>query len=281
MKLKAADALIRLALAEDLGARGDVTTEVFVAPDAKLSGRVLAKQAGIVCGVELAAEVFRRVDRSCRAAILRGDGRRVLPGDTVLRLSGGRALLSAERIALNFLQRLSGVATLTAAYCARVKGTRARVYDTRKTLPGWRELDKYAVRCGGGANHRMGLYDAVLLKDNHWAGGRDVARGVRSARRSYPGVVVELEAANLEQARGAIAAGADVILLDNMPRPLLRRAIALIRKRAPKIEIEVSGGVSLSSIRALALLGPDRISVGRLTHSAPALDLSFELDQGP
>ena len=211
-------------------------------------------------------------------AILLGDGRAVKPGDTVMRVAGTRALLSAERTALNFLQRLSGVATLTAQYSARLKGTRARIYDTRKTLPGYRELDKYAVRCGGGTNHRMGLYDAALLKDNHWAGGRDVESGVRAARRKYPGLVIEIEAADLSQVERAVAAEADVILLDNMARPLLRRAIALIRKKAPKTEIEISGGVSLATVRALGRLGPDRISVGRLTHSAPALDLSLEID---
>jgi nicotinate-nucleotide pyrophosphorylase (carboxylating) len=270
-------ALIRAALREDLGARGDVTTELFVAPDARLTGRIVAKEAGVLCGVEIAAAVFKRVDRRCKVAIHLGDGRRARPGDTVLRVSGSRAILTAERTALNFLQRLSGVATLTARYADLVKGTRARVFDTRKTLPAWRELDKYAVRCGGGRNHRQGLYDAVLLKDNHWAGGRDVPGGVRAARRRYPGILVELEAADLSQVERALDSGADVVLLDNMSRPMLRRAIALIRRRSPRTQIEVSGGVSLSTIRGLARLGPDRISVGRITHSAPALDLSLEV----
>jgi nicotinate-nucleotide pyrophosphorylase (carboxylating) len=194
-----------------------------------------------------------------------------------MRVSGSRALLTAERTALNFLQHLSGVATLTSLYAEKLKGTRAKVFDTRKTLPAYRELDKYAVRCGGGANHRLGLYDAVLLKDNHWAGGRDVPAGVRAARKKYPGILVELEAADLSQVARALAAGADVILLDNMTRPLLRRAIALIRKASPSTQIEISGGVSLETIRALGKLGADRISVGRLTHSAPALDLSLEI----
>jgi nicotinate-nucleotide pyrophosphorylase (carboxylating) len=172
---------------------------------------------------------------------------------------------------------MSGVATLTALYSARLSGTRARVFDTRKTLPGWRALDKHAVRCGGGRNHRFGLYDAVLLKDNHWAGGRDVAAGVRQARRRYPGILVELEAADMEQVRRAAEAGADIVLLDNMTPARLREAIAWLRRRAPRVEIEVSGRVSLKTIRSIGKLGPDRISVGRVTHSAPALDLSLEI----
>jgi nicotinate-nucleotide pyrophosphorylase (carboxylating) len=270
-------AMIRAALKEDLGARGDVTTELFVDAGARLTGRIMAKEQGVLCGVEIAAAVFRRVDPRCKVAVHLGDGRRVKPGDTVLRVSGSRALLTAERTALNFLQRLSGVATLTARYADKLKGTRAKVFDTRKTLPGWRELDKYAVRCGGGRNHRIGLYDAVLLKDNHWAGGRDVPGGVRLARKKYPGIVVELEAADLAQVERAVDAGADIILLDNMTRPLLRRSIALIRRRAPATQIEISGGVSLDTIRGLGKLGADRISVGRITHSAPALDLSLEI----
>ena len=272
-------ALIKAALAEDLGRRGDVTTELFVDPRARLSGRVVAKEAGVVCGVRVAAEVFKRVDRGCKVAILLGDGRRCRPGDTVMRVSGGRALLTAERTALNFLQRMSGVATLTARYADALKraGSRTKVYDTRKTLPAWRELDKYAVKCGGGVNHRIGLYDAVLVKDNHWAGGRDVVEGVRAARRKHPGILVELEAADLAQVERALTAAPDVVLLDNMTRPQLRRAIALIRRRAPRTHIEISGGVSLESLPALGRLGADRVSVGRITHSAPALDLSLEL----
>ena len=274
---KSARALIRLALREDLGARGDVTTKLFLPTLARLKGRIIAKQAGVVCGTEIAALVFKIVDQRAKISILKRDGSRVRPGDAVMRLSGGRSLLTAERTALNFLQRLSGVATLTSAYAARLKGTRARIYDTRKTLPGWRELDKCAVRCGGGRNHRFGLYDAVLLKDNHWAEGTDIEAAVRKARRRYPGIAVELEAADLRQVESALAAGADIVLLDNMSLARLRRAIRFIRSWSPKTQIEVSGNVSLSTIRAIAKLGPDRISVGRLTHSAPALDLSLEI----
>jgi nicotinate-nucleotide pyrophosphorylase (carboxylating) len=275
--LEAARPLIKLALAEDLGSRGDVTTELFVSRGVRLRGAIVAKQDGVICGTRIAEKVFRLVDRSSRIAILKRDGSAVKPGDVVMKVSGGRALLTAERTALNFLQRMSGVASLTAEYARRLKGTRARIYDTRKTLPGWRALDKYAVRCGGGLNHRVGLYDAVLLKDNHWAGGRDVAAGVRDARRRFRGIVVELEAADMEQVRRAAAAGADIVLLDNMTPSQLRQAIAWLRARAPRVSVEVSGGVSLKTIRALGRLGPDRISVGRVTHSAPALDLSLEI----
>jgi nicotinate-nucleotide pyrophosphorylase (carboxylating) len=269
--------LIRAALNEDLGSRGDVTTSLFVAPRARLKASVIARQNGIVCGTKIASEVFTRVDPSCHVKIYISDGRALRAGDVIMTIRGGRGILTAERTALNFLQRLSGVATLTAQYCARVRGTSARIYDTRKTIPGWRELDKYAVRCGGGSNHRMGLYDAVLLKDNHWAAGQDVEAGVRASRRLYRGIVVEVEADDLSQVERALEIGADIILLDNMKPARLRRAIALIRSRNPATQIEISGGVSLSTIRSLAKLGPDRISIGRITHSAPALDLGLDL----
>ena len=277
LTLNAARPLIRLSLAEDLGARGDVTTELFVPRHVRMHGAIVAKQNGVVCGTKIAELVFKLVDRGCRVSLSKKDGSTVKPGDVVMKVSGGRALLTAERTALNFLQHMSGVATLTAAYAARLKGTRAKVYDTRKTLPGWRALDKYAVRCGGGRNYRVGLYDAVLLKDNHWAGGRDVATGVREARRRYRGISVELEAADMDQVRRAAQAGADIVLLDNMTPARLREAIGWLRAHAPRTEIEVSGGVSLETIRKIGALGPDRISVGRVTHSAPALDLSLEI----
>ncbi len=279
MKLSSATlVLIQAALKEDLGSRGDVTTEFFVPKGARLSGRVVAKQAGVISGTELAAEVFRRVDRRTRVAILKKDGSRVKPGDGVIKVSGGPALLTAERTALNFLQRMSGVATLTSVYAAKLKGTRAKVLDTRKTLPGWRELDKYAVKCGGGENHRFGLYDAVLAKDNHWASGVDMAAAVKAARRKYPGLIVELEADDMAQVERALAAKADVILLDNMSPALLGKAIGLVRRAAPRVKIEVSGGVTPATIGAIGRLGPDYVSVGRITHSAPALDLSLEIE---
>jgi nicotinate-nucleotide pyrophosphorylase (carboxylating) len=269
-------ALIREALAEDLGKRGDVTTKFFVPANKRLSGIIVAKQTGVICGTKIAAQVFKLL--GCHAQILAKDGSRVARGRAIMKVSGGRALLTAERTALNFLQRLSGVATLTREYADKIQGTRAKIYDTRKTLPGWRALDKYAVLCGGGRNHRMGLHDAVLVKDNHWASGVDVISQVAAVRKNLPRITVELEAADMAQIGRALFAKPDIILLDNMSVPMLRRAIASIRKALPKCEIEISGGVSLETVRALARLGPDRISIGRLTHSAPALDLSLEVE---
>lgn len=275
--MKPPRALIRAALREDLGSRGDLTTRFFVPLGARMAGRVLAKEEGVVCGTKIAMEVFRACDPRCRVRILIPDRQRARKGRTIMKVAGGRAILAAERTALNFLQHLSGIATLTAAYVARVRGTRAKIYDTRKTLPGWRGLEKYAVRCGGGFNHRMGLHDAVLVKDNHWTRGSGLRRGVEAARRKYPRISVEIEAASLDQLRRALDAGPDIVLLDNMTLPRLRRAISLARRSAPKVLIEISGGVSLRSVRSLARLGPDRISVGRITHSAPALNLSLEI----
>ncbi|MBI5624737.1 MAG: carboxylating nicotinate-nucleotide diphosphorylase [Elusimicrobia bacterium] len=269
--------LVRRALAEDLGARGDVTTLLFVPKKARVTGRVVIKAPGVLCGVSAAVEVFKQVEPSCKVRVLAEDGRRVRPGQAVLEVSGGRGILTAERTALNILQHLSGVATVTAEYAAKVKGTRAKVFDTRKTLPGLRLLDKYAVLCGGGRNHRLGLHDAVLLKDNHWTCEKDLPKAAAKTRRRFPGMVLEIEAADLSQVRLALEARPDIILLDNMGQGLLRKAIRLIRSCRPSPQVEISGGVSLSTIRSLAELGPDRISVGRITHSAPALDMSLEL----
>lgn len=267
--------LLRAALREDLGARGDVTTELFVPRGARLKARVVAREAGVVCGLDVAAAAFRACDRGARVRLLARDGERVRPGRAVLEVSGGRGLLTAERTALNFLQRMSGVATLTRRYADRVRGTRARILDTRKTPPGWRALDKYAVACGGGVNHRMGLHDAAMVKDNHYAG--DLEAGARALRRRYPGTPLIVECDTAAQVRRALALRPDVILLDNMPRARLRAQIRAVRRAAPRVRIEVSGGVDLASVRALARLGPDRISIGRLTHSAPALDLGLDL----
>ena len=272
-----AAALIREALREDLGTRGDVTTRLFVPSRIRLRGFVRARQAGVICGTRLAAQVFRACAPGCRVRVLVRDGGKASPGQAVLAVSGGRGILTAERTALNFLQRLSGIATLTAAYVAATRGTKAAILDTSKTLPGWRALEKYAVRCGGGRNHRLGLYDAVMIKDNHWLRPEIFGAAVRKLRRRLPRLPLIMEADDLRQVRRALALAADIILLDNMPRPLLRRTIRLIRGASPKTRIEISGGVSLPEVRALARLGPDRISVGRITHSAPALDLGLDL----
>lgn len=268
--------LIHDALKEDLGLLGDVTTRLFVPQQARFRGRIIAKAPGIVSGTKIAAAVFKAVDKNCRIKILKRDGSKITKGQTVMTLNGGRGILTAERTALNFLQRMSGVSTLTASYVSRTRGTRARIYDTRKTTPGWRLLDKYAVKCAGASNHRMGLYDAVMVKDNHWTRG-SLSEGVAALRRKHPQMTLEIEADTLDQAKRALTLGADVILLDNMGLPALRRAIRFIRTAAPRVQIEISGGVTLKTVRALAKLNPDRISIGALTHSAPALDLSLEL----
>ena len=268
--------LVKAAIAEDLGGVGDLTTKFFVPAKARLRGRIVVKQDGVICGLALAAAVFKAVSKRIKTKLLVKDGDKLRKGSVVMTVTGGREILTAERAALNFLQRMSGVATLTSFYTAAVAGTRAKILDTRKTLPGWRALDKYAVACGGGVNHRMGLYDAVLLKDNHWAMGADIAAGVAAVRKRHH-VPIGIEAAGLAQVKRALACRPDVILLDNMSPPLLAQAIALIRRSAPKVKIEISGGVSLDNVRALARLGPDRISIGRLTHSAPALDISLEI----
>jgi nicotinate-nucleotide pyrophosphorylase (carboxylating) len=269
-------ALLRSALKEDLGRDGDVTTRFFVPRNARLSGRIVSREAGVVCGLEIAAAAFKACEPGARVTLLVRDGARVRPGKAVMAVSGGRGLLTAERTALNFLQRMSGVATLTRRYADRVRGTRAKVLDTRKTLPGWRALDKYAVSCGGGTNHRLGLYDAAMVKDNHYL-GKSLEEGVRLLRRARPKIPLIIECDTSSQVTRALALKPEVLLLDNMRGPRLKREIRRIRALAPRVKIEVSGGVGLGELRALARLGPDRISIGRLTHSAPALDLGLDL----
>ncbi|MEK7389776.1 MAG: carboxylating nicotinate-nucleotide diphosphorylase [Elusimicrobiota bacterium] len=276
MKKADYEPLLRAALAEDLGRSGDLTTRFFIAPRARLRGRIVSRERGVVCGLNIAAAAFSACDRSARIRFLARDGDRVRPGQALLEVRGGRGLLTAERTALNFLQRLSGIASLTRRYVDRVRGTRAKILDTRKTIPGWRALDKYAVACGGGVNHRMGLYDAVMVKDNHYR-GESLERGVRNLRRSHPTVALIIECDTMSQVSRAVALKPQVILLDNMRGVRLSRAIRRIRELDAGVLVEVSGGVGYDDVRALAGLGPDRISVGRVTHSAPALDLGFDL----
>ncbi len=268
--------LLRAALAEDLGRAGDLTTRLFVPKDARFTARVVSRERGVVCGLPIAAAAFKACEPRARVRLLVKEGARVRPGQAVMTVTGGRGLLTAERTALNFLQRLSGVASLTRRYADAVRGTRARILDTRKTLPGWRALDKYAVVCGGGVNHRMGLYDAVMVKDNHYL-GRRLAEGAAELRRRHPGVALIIECDSPAQATRALALKPEVLLLDNMSPALLRREIPRLRRLAPRVKLEVSGGVSFENLRAIAKLGPDRISIGKLTHSAPALDLGLDL----
>ncbi|MEJ2678047.1 MAG: carboxylating nicotinate-nucleotide diphosphorylase [Gemmatimonadota bacterium] len=268
----------RRALVEDLG-RGDVTTDLLVGAGARARARLVARAPGVVAGIALAREVFRLTDEGLAADVEVRDGQHVDAGDTLLVVQGSaRAILSAERVALNYLGRLSGIATLTARFVDAVAGTGARIVDTRKTTPGLRVLEKYAVRCGGGGNHRFALDDGFLLKDNHraalLAAGVDVVEAVRAARaRLSHTVPVEVEVDTLAQLEDVMAAGPDAVLLDNMSPETLRRAVALVAGRA---RTEASGGVTLDSVRGVAEAGVDLISVGALTPSAPALDVALD-----
>jgi nicotinate-nucleotide pyrophosphorylase (carboxylating) len=269
--------LVRAALDED-EAFNDVTTLATVLPGRHARGQIVARQAGVIAGMALAVEAFRQVDPKIVMRVDVPDGVEVAAGTPVLFFSGhARGVLSAERVALNFAQRLSGVATLTARYVHAVAGTRARILDTRKTTPGWRRLEKYAVRAGGGTNHRMDLSSWVLIKDNHLAAvDGDVAFAVRRARETAPvGATVEVECDRQGQVEAALAAGADIVLLDNMPLDEMRACAMLCRGRA---HTEASGGVRLDTVRAIAETGVDFVSVGALTHSAPAMDLGLDFE---
>ena len=270
----------RRALAEDLG-RGDVTSELTVDAGARATGRFVARQDLVVSGLEVAKAVFLVAGgEDVSFAPLVREGEAVERGAVLAEVEGpARAVLAAERVALNVLMRLSGVATLTRRYVEAVEGTGTRVTDTRKTSPGMRVLEKAAVRAGGGTNHRAGLDDGVLIKDNHLALAGGVKEAVGRARTGAPHLLkVEVEVESLEALEEALDAGADVVLLDNMTPEEVREAVGLARRRAPGVKIEVSGGVNLETVRAYAEAGPDLISVGALTHSAPSADISLGVE---
>jgi nicotinate-nucleotide pyrophosphorylase (carboxylating) len=270
------DALIEGALREDIGGC-DWTTTALIPPAMRIEGAILAQAEGVLCGVAIARRVFERLDPDVEFLESLEDGAWLVPDACVLHLRGSaRALLTAERTALNFLQHLSGVATLTRRFVQAIEGTGARIVDTRKTIPGLRLLQKYAVRVGGGANHRIGLYDGILIKDNHlMALGGDIREAVRRARAHAPHMLmVQVECATLEQVQQAIEVGADALLLDNMPLDRLREAVRFAKGRVRLIE--ASGGVNLDTVRAIAETGVDLISVGMLTHSAPILPMHLE-----
>jgi len=261
-------------LEEDVGS-GDITTDAVVPVTARARGVFLAKAVCVVAGLEIAFEVFRQLERGIRTAVKKADGARCIPGDEIAEVVGSaRTLLTAERTALNFLQRLSGIATRTREF-VETAGGRIVVLDTRKTTPTLRSLEKYAVSVGGGTNHRMGLFDAILIKDNHvrLAGGVGAAvRAVRERRREWP---IEIEAQSLAQVDEALAAGADVVLADNLSVDQVRETVRRARGRA---RVEVSGRVKLEGLAEIAATGADYVSSGALTHSAPAVDISFEID---
>ncbi len=274
----AIETAIERALQEDVGAC-DWTTHALIPPEMRSEGAILAQAEGVLCGVVIARRVFERLDATMEFPESLADGAWLTAGRCVLRLRGAtRAILTAERTALNFLQHLSGIATLTRQFVQAIEGTGARIADTRKTTPGLRLLEKYAVRVGGGVNHRIGLYDGILIKDNHLrALGGDIREAVRRARANAPHMLmVEVECATLAEVEQAIAAGADAILLDNMSLEQLREAVRIAKGRVRLIE--ASGGVNLQTVRAIAETGVDLISVGAITHSAPILPMHLEFE---
>ena len=270
--------VVRAALREDVG-RGDATTLALVPAPARTRAVIVARHACVVCGTDVAREVFRQVDPRIRCTVKVRDGVEAKAGDALVALAGpARGILTGERAALNFMQRLTGIATLTREFVRRAGPRKVAILDTRKTTPGLRALEKHAVRCGGGTNHRFGLFDRILIKDNHrafWAGRqrRSLADAVRAARRRYPRLAVEIEVESEAELRDALEAAPDWVLLDNMTPARLRRCVKFNAGRA---KLEASGGITLDTVAQVAATGIDAISVGALTHSAPAADLSLE-----
>lgn len=278
--------LIQLAKHEDLGPdRIDVTSACTILPDKMGSANFVCRQAGVVCGLAILPHVCEAYSEDVTTLVMREDGDTVAPGDVLASLSGSmRDLLAIERVALNIMTHLSGIATLTAQYVAHCQGTTASIYDTRKTLPGLRGLQKYAVACGGGKTHRIGLYDAVLIKDNHLAGTpvdqlqQRLFESAADARERWPRLkFIEVEVDTLEQLAEVLKAPIDIVLLDNMPPQKLIEAVNMRNATAPKIELEASGGINLDTVASIAKTGVDRISVGALTHSAPSLDIGLDI----
>lgn len=265
--------LVALALAEDLP---DLTGTAIFPANAQARARILAKKEGVIVGAAAAAFVFSFLDASCQCRVGCQDGQKVFPGTVILEVTGpARALLAGERTALNFLMRLSGIATLTSRYVAELSGTSCRLLDTRKTIPGYRRLEKHAVRCGGGTNHRLGLYDAAMIKDTHIAACGSITRAVEQVRRQWgEAVPLVVECASLAQVEEALACRVGHLLLDNMDLATLAEAVRLAKGKAL---LEASGGITLENLRQVALTGVDFVSVGAITHSAPALDVSMEV----
>ncbi|HAR99049.1 MAG TPA: carboxylating nicotinate-nucleotide diphosphorylase [Syntrophus sp. (in: bacteria)] len=272
------DPILRQALAEDIGP-GDVTTAAVLTGDERGQARAIAKSDLVVAGADVFREVFTLLDASLEVALSRRDGDRARPGDSLAELTGRLgSILTAERTALNFFQRLCGIATLTRRFVEEIDGTGARILDTRKTAPGLRLLDKYAVRVGGGRNHRFALFDGVLIKDNHIAAAGGIAAAVAKVHQTVAHLMkIEVECKNAAEVEEALAAGADAVMLDNMDLPAMREAVALVRGRVP---LEASGNVTLANVRRVAETGVDFISVGALTHSVAAADISLNIQRG-
>lgn len=276
--------LVQMALEEDLDNAGDLTSQAIIPATRTVTAAFVTRARGVLAGLPAVALVVEEVDPKLTLRPLKEDGAFVEPGDQVATVAGSiRSLLTVERTALNFLQRLSGIATLTHRYVSAVEGLRVQILDTRKTTPGWRRLEKYAVRCGGGRNHRMGLYDGILIKDNHLAalggGTTSVDIAIQKAREvlRHP-MTLEIEVDSLEQLNRALACFPNVVLLDNMSLEQLREAVRRRDTQTPAVHLEASGGVTLDNVRAIAETGVDRISVGALTHSAPALDIGLDYE---
>jgi len=267
------DLIIENALEEDLGS-GDVTTDAIFSSDDTCEAQIIAKQEGIIAGIPIAQRVFQKLDPGVTLAQKHKDGEPVQPGDEILEIKGAvRAVLSGERLSLNLLQRMSGIATATSKYVEAISGYRARILDTRKTAPGLRLLDKYAVSVGGGCNHRFGLYDAVLIKDNHISFAGSISRAVEFVRSKHQSKFkVEVETSNLHEVREALKAGADIIMLDNMSVEMMKEAVSIVGRSSIT---EASGGITLDTLREVAETGVDFISVGAITHSSPALDIGL------
>jgi nicotinate-nucleotide pyrophosphorylase (carboxylating) len=271
------NSLIKLALSEDIG-KGDITSKALIKDDLMGKAVILVKQDGVITGLDVAEMVFKMVDHKIIFQPSKKDGERVKPGDKIASIRGKvTSLLSAERTALNFLQRLSGIATLTSEYVDKVKRTRTKILDTRKTTPGLRVLEKHAVKMGGGTNHRMGLYDMVLIKENHIKAAGGIGEAIRKVKSRIKKTKIEVEVSNLREVIEAVISSPDWIMLDNMNPREMKKAVSIIRSENPGIKIEASGGVTLKNVRKIALTGVDFISVGALTHSALALDLSMIL----
>ncbi len=268
--------LITDALREDIG-HGDITTEYLIPEGHKSKAQIILKEDCVLAGAPVVKEVFHCLDPAIICRILRSDGEHLSKGTVVIELEGPtKSLLSGERLALNLLQRLSGIATLTAKFVKELQGTSAVVVDTRKTTPGLRMLEKYAVRVGGGKNHRFGLYDGILIKDNHIQASGGISKAIKRAKlRAHHLVKIEIEVTTLEQLKEAIQAGADVVMLDNMNIQEIKKAVRFVRQEAPSVLLEASGGITLENVREIALTGVDIISVGALTHSANAIDISM------
>ncbi len=269
--------LIELSLSEDIG-DGDLTSEALIDEDRLARSLIVAKEEGVLAGLEIARMVFNQLDPSLLYQTSCKDGIKVIKGEEVARLEGkAKSILSGERTALNFLQRLSGIATLTSKYVEKIKNTGVRILDTRKTTPGLRALEKYAVRMGGGENHRMGLFDMILIKENHIKTVGNISNAIEKTRARYPNKKIEVETRNPEEVKEAVNSGADWVMLDNMTTDEMKKAVKLIRSSKKETKIEASGRIDLNNVREIALTGVDFVSVGALTHSTPALDFSLLL----